>query len=854
MKQTFGFALTLCLLLGAGVAVGGDSPFDPNNSDYAQWKPVLVQDEISPSAATIDMVRAWVDAAFGRQDVSPKASDGTVAIVVERQDYSRLRINETCIGEAFNIQGGEFAKGLGTHGQSRLRLIFPEPVVSFAAKLGINKNLAAGSVRCAVEVGGKIVYQSDVVKKGEPAIDVNVKFEPAVSEFTLLVDVGDDGPSCDQANWLEPTATTADGKVYDIVDTCLISRFHTDVPFSFKYNGKSSREFLDSWTFSAKKIDAERDVYSWTDPETKLTVSATVRRFEKFAAADWVLNFKNEGSEDSGLIEDVLVLDAAFDYGFEHKDLALHTLNGDFCNEKSWFPIVEAIAPGQTREFAPAGGRPSNGTFPFWNLTSKQYLDSEQSEGVFFAIGWSGQWRASFENVDSAVSQTNVTAGMEKIATILYPNEEIRSPRILIMPWRSDRISAQVLFRRLLMFEYAPKVDGAPVKMEQIAQCFDRYYRKRPGWEMCSAQIESAKKLKEIGGSAYWFDAAWFPLGFPNGVGNWRSAPEFFPNGVEELGDALEQLGLRFILWFEPERVAADSDIANERPEYVFGGEKGGLYKLNDPEAREFLTNHLLDLIKKFKLGVYRNDFNLDPLPYWRDADEPNRQGMTEIRYVEGHYEMWNRFLSENPGLWIDNCASGGRRIDLETISISVPLWRSDTCCWPGHPEWDQTATLGLAQYLPLYSCSSWDSSPYTFRSAANAGAIMQYNFLDEDYDPVQAKASVDEAKAYQKFWYGDFYPLSPAAYGKGNIVAWQLNRSDLNAGLVYIFRQEESPYLGIEFDLRAIDPDKTYRVSVKSGYERDKTFEISGKELKSYRLMLEEKKSAYVIEYEVVK
>ncbi|MBR4750192.1 MAG: hypothetical protein IK077_00365, partial [Thermoguttaceae bacterium] len=157
-------------------------------------------------------------------------------------------------------------------------------------------------------------------------------------------------------------------------------------------------------------------------------------------------------------------------------------------------------------------------------------------------------------------------------------------------------------------------------------------------------------------------------------------------------------------------------------------------------------------------------------------------------------------------------------------------------------------------QYLPLYSCSSWDSSPYTFRSAANAGAIMQYNFLDEDYDPVQAKASVDEAKAYQKFWYGDFYPLSPAAYGKGNIVAWQLNRSDLNAGLVYIFRQEESPYLGIEFDLRAIDPDKTYRVSVKSGYERDKTFEISGKELKSYRLMLEEKKSAYVIEYEVVK
>ncbi|MBR5758665.1 MAG: hypothetical protein IKX88_08725, partial [Thermoguttaceae bacterium] len=120
MKKMFSFAATLCLLIGAGAAMGGDSPFDPNNSGYLKWKPVLVEDEITPTIGTIQSVHSWIDQAFGRQDVSPKASDGTVAIVVERQDYSRLRINETCIGEAFNIQGGEFAKGLGTHGQSRL--------------------------------------------------------------------------------------------------------------------------------------------------------------------------------------------------------------------------------------------------------------------------------------------------------------------------------------------------------------------------------------------------------------------------------------------------------------------------------------------------------------------------------------------------------------------------------------------------------------------------------------------------------------------------------------------------------------------------------------------------------------
>ena len=175
------------------------------------------------------------------------------------------------------------------------------------------------------------------------------------------------------------------------------------------------------------------------------------------------------------------------------------------------------------------------------------------------------------------------------------------------------------------MFEYAPKIDGAPVQLEFTGQCFDRYYRKRPGWEKAPAQIESAKLVKEIGGTCYWFDAAWFPVGFPNGVGNWYSDPNNFPNGVEELGDALEKLGMKFVLWFEPERVAPGTEIATKYPQYVFGGEKGGLYKLNDPEARKFLTELLLRRIREFKVGVFRTDFNIDPLPFWRDADAPDR-------------------------------------------------------------------------------------------------------------------------------------------------------------------------------------------------------------------------------------
>lgn len=625
----------------------------------------------------------------------------------------------------------------------------------------------------------------------------------------------------------------------------------SQLPFSFQFDGQSSRDFLTNWTFKTEKIDTFHTVYSWKDPKTGLLVSAKVRLFETFAAADWVLTFKNTSGQNSPILEAVLPLDTNFLLGLENEPLALHTLLGDSCNETSWRPIVHSIQEGaEPFVTAPVGGRSSNGAFPFWNLARNQANDDSPLEGIFFACGWSGQWRAEFAKPKPL--EASVRIGMEKIRTILRPGEEIRSPRILLMPWNSDRLTAQVLFRRLLMFEYAPKdAGGNPQEIGLIGQCFDRYYRKRPGWEKYEGQVEFAKRLKEAGCTRYWFDAAWFPVGFPNGVGNWFSDKTNFPEGLEALGQTIKDLNMTFVLWFEPERVAQNTEIANEHPQYVFGGEKGGLFKLNDPEARSFLTDLLSRRITEFKVDVYRNDFNINPLSFWRANDEENRQGMTEIRYVEGLYEMWNRLLSEHPGLWIDDCASGGRRIDLEMLAISIPLWRSDTCCRPDHPHWDQNQTLGLAQYLPLFSSVAWDSSPYTFRSAANPGCIMQYNFLDDDYDPAETKKSVDEARTYQKFWYGDFYPLTKVSTENDGMTAWQLHREDLNAGLIYVFRQENALRGELNFRLHAIDPVAEYQLRFKSGYETDKTITVSGSDFQNYSVNIPKSKSTLVIEYQ---
>lgn len=64
----------------------------------------------------------------------------------------------------------------------------------------------------------------------------------------------------------------------------------------------------------------------------------------------------------------------------------------------------------------------------------------------------------------------------------------------------------------------------------------------------------------------------------------------------------------------------------------------------------------------------------MDPLEYWQAADVEDRQGITEIRHIEGLYKLWDELRQEFPNLIIDNCSSGGRRIDMETISRSLPL------------------------------------------------------------------------------------------------------------------------------------------------------------------------------------
>ena len=622
-------------------------------------------------------------------------------VELRRQDYSCLGFGQSCMETPIMLGQRKFKHGLGTHANSEIVLHLPPDAKEFRAFAGIDNNFdTRRRARLgAVQRGIGRARKSSALRRcaaPTPRPSVKITLPAGTRELTLKVDTTPDGPAYDQADWADACVISADGKVW-WADEDRQPFTGTATPFSFRYGGVSSTAFLKEWKRTAQTKDTPdrtiREV-SWTDPQTKLCARATVTAFKRYPAVEWVLEFENLGSQDTPLLADVQALDVQLRTGYSRKPVELHQLTGDVCGERSFLPFETEVEPGKSVALAPEGGRSSNGAFPFFNV---QYGD----EGMIAAIGWSGQWRASLER--SSAGPTTLRAGMEQLSLSLRPGEKIRTPRVLILPWKGDRLVAHNRFRRLMLFEYMPRQNGRPLPLPIALQCFDRYVSKLPDWGTEAAQIRVAKAAYNAGCDTHWLDAAWFEGGFPNGVGNWYCPTQRFPNGLKPVSDACHQLGLKFIVWFEPERVAPGTQIAREHPEFVFGGEKGGLFKLGDPAARRWLADLLSRRITEFGVDTYRNDFNLDPLGFWRQADAPNRQGLTEIRYVEGHYALWDELLAGHPGLSIDNCASGGRRIDLETCRRSVPLWHSDTGCSPGHADWNQTQIAGLSLYVPLF-------------------------------------------------------------------------------------------------------------------------------------------------------
>jgi len=359
----------------------------------------------------------------------------------------------------------------------------------------------------------------------------------------------------------------------------------------------------------------------------------------------------------------------------------------------------------------------------------------------------------------------------------------------------------------------------------------------------------------------YWVDAGWYGAPHedelysncgPNWwkyVGDWRVNTTTHPTGdLLPIANAVHQAGLKFLLWFEPERMTDSAPILKWHPEY----RHGQLVDYGNPEALQWIQNTIYEIIARHKIDVYRQDFNMDPGPVWRGMDAADRIGVAEAKHITGMYKFLDDMRARFPDILQENCASGGRRIDVEMISRAHTYCRSDYYIGrkPGDTAFilGQNATLNLVPYLPFQGCE-FNCVPagdeYAAFSIISSGTVITPSDFDggiirrriTDKETAWFKKVFDAAIRMRPFYLGDFYQLTDET-GAGDDVwcAWQCHRPDLKAGFAIVFRRGAAAGESRTFRLGGIDPNATYQVE---GYDGSKKTAPSS-ELKDWTVILQ--------------
>lgn len=600
-------------------------------------------------------------------------------------------------------------------------------------------------------------------------------------------------------------------------------------PFTFKLDGK---EFdASEWDCDITQAKGENNPYTGgqtryinlTNPDNAVKVTVELTTFTDNATSQWVVYLENTGKENSGVISDFYAVDTAFRTGKAdlYYSMGSNTAASDFS-------LIKKSLGADERKFSGNEGKPTEAYLPYFNIHGENY-------GMILGIGWTGQWCAG---LSLKKGETNITAKQEYFDAYLLPGEKVRSPLVSVSFYKNDNpLKGFNLFRNWVMDCVYPEnvTKNYYTVMEVAGPTSERTSDEII--EILDGTAESVYKHTD----AFWMDAGWYEYnkGWYDGVGNWTVDKNRYDNGIKELSDYAKKKGLGHTLWYEPERVYPGTqfhNVGSENSQWLItvDGEDNSMWNLANEEAFKYYCDYLLNSMKENGVTIYRQDFNFAPLEYWQKADAEyygGRTGICENHYVTNLYKFLD-YLTENiDGLIIDNCASGGKRLDLEMVYRSIAFWRSDYNC-SYHPDLfnaTQSHTYGVSFWLPITGANLYMQDEYAARSA-----IMPLMLMDFFSNTHSEFSFHNEQRALMG---GNYYPLDFGSFDNDKMLAMQFSTEDALSGTALIYKREKVNDKEYTVKLNGLVASKTYKI-----YDIDKpeaVYTLTGEELMSKGLTI---------------
>jgi len=598
-----------------------------------------------------------------------------------------------------------------------------------------------------------------------------------------------------------------------------------------------------------------------------LTVTAEYTVYPEFNAAKWLLRFKNPGTEKSRVITGIRDCNTVLPFAYPERRVGHCAKEGDPCviamkgivnNDGSIYGTDDTLSatefslshryltPIHPIHLQSEDGRSSNGAAPFFHVTCC-------GRGAVCAVGWTGDWTA---DISMEVEGIRIETGLKNAGFYLNPGEELRTTSFLIMEYAEGE-DANNKFRAL-MRKYNSHKTAMPETRDGLL-AFEL-------WGGLPSE-EMIRRLGELKAHGYrfedlWIDAGWygqctdctnpFTGDWAIYTGDWEINRRVHPKGMEDVRDAATDTGLSMMLWVEPERATTHTKAWQQHPEWFltppeFNRDGSALLYYGNEEAWQYIFDLLDGYVTRFAMRCYRQDFNMPIAAICEKHDEPDRRGITEIYHITGMYRLWDALQKKHPGLLIDNCSSGGRRIDMETLQRSIAFFRSDfQCGFNANSNVLQAHNAGISQLLPYNGCTTKICDLYDLRSAySSSWGVAFYNAVFQSMDEekwVIGKKACDDYLRIRKYLPLNFYNHGSVTAESTAWAIFQYHDPEENEGVVLAFRRENAPFDTATLQLKGVTGAVTCE-NLDSGEEYTTDAE-------RFTVSLPEKRSSVIIVY----
>ncbi len=243
----------------------------------------------------------------------------------------------------------------------------------------------------------------------------------------------------------------------------------------------------------------------------------------------------------------------------------------------------------------------------------------------------------------------------------------------------------------------------------KMSRCYHKFYRKhlcrgvwrdkeRPvlinNWEATYFNFNEekilniAKKAKEAGIELMVLDDGWFGKRDSDNcsLGDWVCDKNKLPDGLNSLAEKIENMGMKFGLWFEPEMVSPDSDLYRKHPDWCIHSYNRSrtrsrnqlVLDLSRADVRDYIVKSVCDVLASAPISYVKWDMNRNITEIGSAELPPEKQQELPHRYMLGLYEVLERITSAFPDVLFEGCSGGGGRFDAGMLAYFPQYWTSD--------------------------------------------------------------------------------------------------------------------------------------------------------------------------------